>query len=117
MHLLIHSLTPTSSFYTQQPRSTTGQVITAPVNLPSEIVQQSDLILNGFAMEYVSAGDYPRAIALLNQIIDGHVRPSIAEDGSIRGPGLWIGTQDEHRFLVNRGDCYRVLNRVMDSIR
>ena len=42
-------------------------------------------------MDYVSAGDYPRAIALLNQIIDGHVRASIAEDGTISGPGLWIG--------------------------
>ena len=66
-------------------------MINAPVNLPTEIIQQSDLILNGFAMDYVSAGDYPRAIALLNQIIDGHVRASIAEDGTISGPGLWIG--------------------------
>lgn len=87
-----------------------------PMTMPYEITQQYHLVLNDMAMDYVAKGDYPRALALFNKIIESNVRPVVAADGTVGGTH-WAGGEDEHRFLVNRGDCYRVLNRVMDAIR
>ncbi len=99
----------------KQQAAAVAEAASHPGTLPFEITQQYHLVLNDMAMNYVGKGDYPRALALFNKIIDSNVKAVEGADGT--GQTHWAGGVGEHRFLVNRGDCYRVLNRVMDAIR
>lgn len=76
-----------------------------PLELPSDIVLQINLILNDMSIDYASKGNYEKAILLLNKIIK-------TEEGLSHG-GL---VKVNHKYLVNRGDCHRALNSLSDAV-
>ena len=53
------------------------------------------------AMNHAAVGDYPRAIAFFNKIVDGSVKALLEPDGTL-GPPVWAGAEGEHRFLVRQ---------------
>ena len=76
-----------------------------PMELPSDIVVQVNLILNEMAINYAMKGDYDQAILLYNKIIK-------TEKETSRSGLLKIN----HKYFVNRGDCYRALHRLFDAV-
>ena len=78
---------------------------TYPLELPSDIVLQINLILNDMSIDYASKGNYEKAILLLNKIIK-------TEEGLSHGGLVKIN----HKYLVNRGDCHRALNSLSDAV-
>lgn len=76
-----------------------------PMELPSDIVLQINLILNDMALDFASKGNYDKAILLLNKIIK-------TEKSLTRGGLVKIN----HKYYVNRGDCHRALNSLADAV-
>lgn len=76
-----------------------------PMELPSDIVLQINLILNDMAIDYAAKGNYEKAILLLNKIIK-------TEKTLTRGGLVKIN----HKYYVNRGDCHRALNSLADAV-
>lgn len=76
-----------------------------PMELPSDIVLQINLIMNDMSIEYASKGNYPKAILLLNKIIK--TEQSLSKGGLLKV---------NHRYFVNRGDCHRALNSLAEAV-
>ena len=76
-----------------------------PMELPSDIKLQINLILNDMSLDYASKGNYEKAILLLNKIIK--------TEETMNGNGL---IKVNHRYYINRGDCHRALNLLADAI-
>lgn len=67
-----------------------------------EITRQRNLTLNDMAVDKFQKKQYQEAITLFNKVI-------VAETQSAR---MYDGAVIDARFFVNRGDCYRILNRL-----
>jgi tetratricopeptide (TPR) repeat protein len=76
-----------------------------PMELPSDIVLQINLILNDMSLECASKGDYSKAILLLNKIIKTEL--SLSRGGLVKV---------NYRYYINRGDCHRALNSLADAV-
>lgn len=76
-----------------------------PMELPSDIILQINLILNDMSIDYALKGDYDKAILLLNKVIKTEL--SVCNRGGIQ--------KVDHKYYINRGDCYRALNRLADA--
>lgn len=76
-----------------------------PLELPRDISLQTNLILNEMAIDYAMKGQYDKAILILTNIIKNETR--IDRNGLVN---------IHHKYYVNRGDCYRALNKLNDSI-
>ncbi|KAJ1408994.1 hypothetical protein B484DRAFT_456195 [Ochromonadaceae sp. CCMP2298] len=76
-----------------------------PMELPSDITLQINLILNDMSVDYAMKGEYDKALMLLNKIVK-------SEEGMNKG-GL---IKPNHKFYLNRGDCYRALGLLQDAI-
>jgi tetratricopeptide (TPR) repeat protein len=76
-----------------------------PMELPSDIVLQINLILNDMSLECASKGDYSKAILLLNKIIK--TEQSLSRGGLVKV---------NYRYYINRGDCHRALNSLADAV-
>jgi len=80
---------------------------TYPMELPSDITLQINLILNEMSVGYALEGDYDKAILLLNRIIKSE--ETMNNKGGLIKPN--------HRFYVNRGDCKRALGELSEAIQ
>jgi tetratricopeptide (TPR) repeat protein len=76
-----------------------------PMELPSDIVLQINLILNDMSIDYASKGNYDKAILLLNKVIK--TEQSLSKGGLLKV---------NHKYFVNRGDCHRALNSLADAV-
>jgi tetratricopeptide (TPR) repeat protein len=113
------------------------------MNLPHEIQHQINLILNDMALQYAFDGDYERAILLFNRIIreeedtsnqlhtiqlqlqktSTSIKIEQPDDNNNNnsprnGRGIAaapVGAID-HKYYVNRGDCYRALHQLSDAV-
>lgn len=72
--------------------------------LPSDITKQSNLIFNEMALQFASKGDYERSIVLLNK--------AIQSEREFNHDLMDV----DFRYYMNRGDCYRALNRLALAI-
>jgi tetratricopeptide (TPR) repeat protein len=76
-----------------------------PMELPSDIVLQINLILNDMSIDYASKGNYDKAILLLNKVIK--TEQSLSKGGLLKV---------NHKYFVNRGDCHRASNSLADAV-
>jgi tetratricopeptide (TPR) repeat protein len=77
------------------------------MDLPDDIVLQTNLIFNDMAIGFAQQGDYQRSIALLNKIIESE-RERCARKAA---------QAMDVRYLINRADCYRAIGRSVDAVR
>lgn len=105
------------------------------MQLPDEIVRQTNLIFNELALQYAEEGDYDRAIVLLDKVIasakelalrfrafhkltskltkDTDSAPMTDELPPLQSPQFGAEAQIDHRYFLNRGDCYRAIGSSM----
>ena len=74
------------------------------MDLPMNITQQTNLIFNDMAIKYAMEGEFSKAIALYNRIIDSEIKLN---------KGL---PHIEYRYYLNRGDCYRGISKYEKAI-
>lgn len=93
--------------------------------LPHELQHQLNLILNDLALEYAGKGDYSNAILLLNKILRDETSPLDHHSHSnhsshsvsvkpLANPVTLLRV--DYKYFVNRGDCYRAINRLQEAI-
>jgi tetratricopeptide (TPR) repeat protein len=80
-----------------------------PVQVPADINLQINLILNEMAINYAEQGNYDKAILLLNKIIRNDTKKQI------NNPHM-DNVKVNFKYLVNRGDCYRALQKLDEAI-
>lgn len=81
-----------------------------PMELPSDIKQQINLILNEMAINYAMKGEYDKSILIFTNIIKNE-KSSITSNH----PNDLLNA-NHHKYFINRGDCYRALNRLNDAV-
>ncbi len=80
-----------------------------PVQVPTDINLQINLILNEMAINYAEEGNYEKAILLLNKIIRNDTKKQIDH------PHVDV-MKANYKYFVNRGDCYRALEKLDEAI-
>lgn len=70
------------------------------MSMPDDILIQTNLVYNELALRFASKGEYDQAIALFTKVLT-------TEQTLSRGL-----VEVDYRFYLNRGDCYRALDKI-----
>jgi tetratricopeptide (TPR) repeat protein len=70
------------------------------MSMPDDILIQTNLVYNELALRFASKGEYDQAIALFTKVLT-------TEQNLSRGL-----VEVDYRFYLNRGDCYRALDKI-----
>jgi tetratricopeptide (TPR) repeat protein len=155
-------LSPTKSMFASEFKETSIEqsISQIPVNentnqstdksmmeVPDEIIRQTNLIFNDLGIKFASEGDYDRAIVLFTKVINSSAdfckkfklqeerssqlpvssslsSPNTSISADYSRPASPINKFDEsdchkylmdHKFYVNRGDCYRAIGKIKES--
>jgi tetratricopeptide (TPR) repeat protein len=76
--------------------------------LPLELIKQRNLLFNEMALHYAEKGQYEEAVLLLGRAIDSEL--------NVLDSGRFLEFKCNYRYLLNRGDCHRMLKNFTQSL-